>query len=215
MLEKGTFSKDDLALNCQQRFIMRDLVAGQRTADLTEERFREYVSQLPPLASSKEELRTLLFPEEATPMETDTAAPATSTEHESSTSSERCVASPVEPQARPLGEMSPRRLSPVSPSELPFSPHPTRDRPHPLWSQQACPHRGPRTPPPRSAESPDSPTLVECQLGSLGAPSLAVRSSVAWQRWAVTLLTTTSLGTSALTCTATSARAYASRATHN
>ena len=36
MLEKGTFSKDDLAFNCQQRFIMRDLVAGQRTAELTE-----------------------------------------------------------------------------------------------------------------------------------------------------------------------------------
>ena len=117
MLEKGTFSKDDLAFNCQQRFIMRDLVAGQRTAELTEERFREYVSQLPPLASSKEELRTLLFPEETTPMEIDTAAPATSTEHESSTPSERCVASPVEPQARPLREMSPGRLSPVSPSE--------------------------------------------------------------------------------------------------
>ena len=117
MIEKGTFSKDDFALNCQQRFIMRDLIAGQRTADLTEEGFREYISQLPPLASSKEELRTLLFPEEATPMETDTAAPATSTEHESSTPSERCVASPVEPQAWPLGEMSPGRLSPVSPSE--------------------------------------------------------------------------------------------------
>ena len=99
MIEKGTFSKDDFTFNCQQRFIMPDLTAGQRTADLTEEGFREYVSQLPPLASSKEELRTLLFPEEATPMETDTAAPATSTEHESSTPSERCVASPVEPQA--------------------------------------------------------------------------------------------------------------------
>ena len=117
MLEKGTFSKDDLAFNCQQRFIMRDLVAGQRTAELTEERFREYVSQLPPLASSKEELRTLLFPEETTPMEIVTAAPATSTEHESSTPSERCVASPVEPRARPLREMSPGRLSLVSPSE--------------------------------------------------------------------------------------------------
>ena len=116
MIEKGTFSKDDFAFNCQQRIIMRDLTAGQRTADLTEEGFREYVSQLPPLASSKEELCTLLFPEEAT-METDTAAPATSTEHESSTPSQRCVASPVEPQARPLGEMSPGRLSPVSPSE--------------------------------------------------------------------------------------------------
>ena len=117
MLEKGTFSKDDLAFNCQQRFIMRDFVAGQRTAELTKERFREYVSQLPPLASSKEVLRTLLFPEETTPMEIDTAAPTTSTEHESSTTSERCVASPVEPQARPLREMSPGRLSPVSPSE--------------------------------------------------------------------------------------------------
>ena len=117
MLEKGTFSKDELALNCQQRFIMRDLEAGQRTAELSEERFREYISQLPPLASSKEELRTLLFTEETTPMEIDTAAPATRTEHESSTPSERCVASPVEPQARPLREMSPGRLSPVSPSE--------------------------------------------------------------------------------------------------
>ena len=117
MLEKGTFSKDDLAVNCQQRFIMRDLAAGQRTAELTEERFREYVSQLPPLASSKEELRSLLFPEENTPMEIDTTAPATSTEHESSTPSERCVASPVEPQARPLRELSHGRLSPVSPSE--------------------------------------------------------------------------------------------------
>ena len=117
MLEKGTFSKDDLAVNCQQRFIMRDLAAGQRTAELTEERFREYVSELPRLASSKEELRSLLFPEENTPMEIDTAAPATSTEHESSTPSERCVASPVEPQARPLRELSHGRLSPVSPSE--------------------------------------------------------------------------------------------------
>ena len=117
MLEKGTFSKDELALNCQQRFIMMDLEAGQCTANLTEERFREYISQLPPLASSKEELRTLLFPDETTPMEIDTAAPATSTEHESSTPSERCVASPVELQARPLREMSPGRLSPVSPSE--------------------------------------------------------------------------------------------------
>ena len=117
MLEKGTFSKDELALNCQQRFIMMDFKAGQRTAKLTEERFREYISQLPPLASSKEELRTLLFPDETTPMEIDTAAPATSTEHEPSTPSERCVASPVELQARPLREMSPGRLSPVSPSE--------------------------------------------------------------------------------------------------
>ena len=114
MIEKGSFTKDDFALNCQQRFIMRDLIAGQPTADLTEAGFMEYVSQLPPLASSKEELRTLLFPEGATPMET---APATSTEHEPSTPSERCVASPVEPQAWPLGEMSPGRLSPVSPIE--------------------------------------------------------------------------------------------------
>ena len=117
MLEKGTFSKDELALNCQQRFIMRDLEAGQRTAELSEERFRECISQLPPLASSKEELRTLLFSEETILMEIDTAAPAIRTEHESSTPSERCVASPMEPQARPLREMSPGRLSPVSPSE--------------------------------------------------------------------------------------------------
>ena len=215
LLEKGTFSEDDLALNCQQRFIMRDLVARQHTAELTEERFREYVSQLPPLASSKEELRTLLFPEETTLMEIDTVAPATSTEHESSTPSERCVASPVEPQARPLREMSLGRLSPVSPSEAALLS--SSDE----WSSSSTvvaaspPTQGPLTPPPRSAESPDSPTLVECQLGSLGAPSLAVRSSAAWKRWAITLSTTTSLGTSAPTCTATSVRAYALRATHN
>ena len=117
MLERGTVSKDELALNCQQRFIMRDLEAGQRTAELSEEQFREYISQLPPLASSKEELRTLLFSEDTIPMEVDSAVPATCTEHESSTPSERCVASPVETQARPQREMSPGRLSPVSPSE--------------------------------------------------------------------------------------------------
>ena len=117
MLERGTVSKDELALNCQQRFIMRDLEAGQRTAELSEEQFREYISQLPPLASSKEELRTLLFSEDTIPMEVDSAVPATCTEHESSTPSERCVASPGETQARPQREMSPGRLSPVSPSE--------------------------------------------------------------------------------------------------
>ena len=174
MIEKGSFTKDDLALNCQQRFIMRDLIARQRTAELTEAGFREYVSKLPPLASSKEELRTLLFPEGATPMETDTAAPSTSTEHESSTPSERCVASPVEPEARSLGKCLLDAYPRCTPVRLPFSPDPTRGCPHPLWSQQACPHRGPLTPPPRSGELPDSPTLAECQLGSHGAPSLSV-----------------------------------------
>ena len=40
-----------------------------------------------------------------------------STGHEPSTPSKRCVASPVESEARKLGEMSPGRLSPVSPCE--------------------------------------------------------------------------------------------------